>query len=83
MSTREMYDQIATLLGIIAKALDAPEAEVAKAVEEGRIVIAMAADDDGRRYVRAAWAGRAVRIYDGAVFYEDAPDGGQGCDCGR
>lgn len=36
MSEREMYDEVAAMVGAIAKALDLGEAEAAKAVEDGR-----------------------------------------------
>lgn len=84
MTAKEMYDEIATLLGTIAKALEVPEDQVAKAVEDGGVVIEMGVDDNGRRYVRASRDGRAARIYDGAILYEDqAPPREGGCSCGH
>ena len=48
MTAKEMYDEIAILLGSIAKALDVPEDQVAKAVEEGRVALETGADEHGR-----------------------------------
>ncbi len=85
---KEMYDQIAALLGTIAKALDIPEDQVGKAVEDGRVALEMGVDEDGRRYVRAAAGGRAARLYEGAIRYEPGSEpsdeaGDGGCGCGR
>lgn len=80
---RDMYDQIALLLGSIGKALGIPDDQVAKAVEDGRVALEMGVDDQGRRYVRASAAGRAARIYDGAIHYEDVPEQAGGCGCGH
>lgn len=86
MSAKEMYDEIATLLGLIGKALEVPDDQVAKALEEGRITLETGVDDRGERYVRAVCDTRAARIYQGAILYEQGtpePDEGHGCSCGR
>ncbi len=88
MSAKEMYDEIATLLGLIGKALEVPDDQVATAVEEGRITLDTGVDERGERYVRASCVGRAARIYDGAILYEEGAtepqaEEGHGCSCGR
>jgi hypothetical protein len=84
---KEMYDEIAQLLGGIAKALDMPDDQVAKAVEEGKIRMEMGTDERGERYIRVSRDGRAARLYAGAILHETAPvedeDCGGGCSCGR
>lgn len=94
MNTKEMYEEIAVLLGAVAKAFDLSDQDAAKGLEDGRITLQMAVDQDGQRFVRATHQGRGVRIYDGRVYYEDTayedtgaePDDdgcGGGCSCGR
>lgn len=86
---KEMYDEIAQLLGNIGKALDLPDDQVAKAVEDGSVALQMAMDERGQRYVRATHAGRSARLYPGAILHEEPkpeePDEGcgGGCSCGR
>lgn len=79
-----MYDEVAALLGTIAKTFDLTDADAAKAVEEGRVAIDMGSDDTGARYIRISMAGRAARIYPGAILHESesAPEEGCGCTCG-
>ncbi len=85
---KEMYDEIAQLLGGIAKALDMPDDQVAKAIEDGAIQLEMGADERGERYIRVSRDGRAARLYAGAILHENETtpvedeDCG-GCNCGR
>lgn len=88
VSTREMYDEVAALLGTIAKAFDLSDADAAKAVEEGRVTVELAADDAGARYVRVSMAGRAARLYPGAILHEsespeEEAEESHGCTCGK
>lgn len=70
MTTKEMYDEIAALLGAIAKAFGIDDAEAAQGLEDGTISLDIAQDQDHRRYVRAGHGGGFIRIYDGRVVRE-------------
>lgn len=89
MNTKEMYDEIAALLGAIGKAFDLSDQQTARELEEGRISLAMSLDESGQRFVRAGRDGRFVRVYDGRVYFEPAAAdddegcGDEGCGCGR
>lgn len=86
---KEMYDEIAQLLGSMAKALDMPDDQVAKAIEDGQVRMEMGTDERGERYVRVSREGRAARLYAGAILHENESvpvedeDCGGGCSCGR
>lgn len=73
MNTKEMYDEVAALLGAVGKAFGLEDAQAAQGLEDGSISLEMAMDAEGKRYVRAGYGERFVRIYDGRVFYEGGP----------
>jgi hypothetical protein len=85
---REMYDEVSALMGAVTKAFSlTPEAAV-HAVEAGDIAVDMGEDERGLRYVRLRYAGKAVRLYQGAMLYEEKADSEDaacdtGCGCGR
>lgn len=88
MESREMYDEINALVGAVAKALDVSEIEVVTAIEQGRLGMEMATDEEGRNYIAVTCDDKAVRIYQGAIFREgdQAPEDeecGGGCSCGH
>jgi hypothetical protein len=91
METREMYQEINALVGAVAKALEISEIEVITAIEQSRLTMEMAVDEEGRNYVAVACDGRAARIYQGAIFRadqrpvepEDEDCGHSGCSCGH
>jgi hypothetical protein len=64
---REMYTEIASLVGAIAKALAIPEAEVAAALEAGTMTLEFGADSNGNRFVAVSQAGKTARVYQGAI----------------
>jgi hypothetical protein len=65
--TREMYGEIAGLIGALAKALALEEDAVIAAVERGALALDFGADDNGNRYVAATYQGRTARVYQGAI----------------
>lgn len=64
-----MRDELEALVAAIAKALDIPEADAAKAIEDGRVAIEMLSDGNGRNYVRVTQDGKSARIYQGAILH--------------
>lgn len=70
MENRDMYTEITTLVGSIAKALDLSEDDTVKALEAGTISIAMTEDDDGQRFIGLEYQGKKVRLYKGAIYYD-------------
>lgn len=94
MENREMFDEINALVGAVAKALDTSEMDVITAIEQGRLAMELATDEQGRNYISVACDEKTVRIYQGAIYRqgdqpEDEPaadedDGcGGGCSCGH
>ncbi len=71
MEQREMYNEIATLVGSIAKALSLSETETVAGIEAGDIVISLNQDDDGEKFVRIEYEGKKARLYKGAIYYEE------------
>lgn len=69
--SREMFDEINALIGSVAKAFAVSETEVVTAIEQGRLGMEMATDDDGRHFIAATLDERSVRIYQGAIFRPD------------
>lgn len=86
---REMFEEIAALIGSIAKAFDLSDTAVVAAIEQGGLAMEMITDDEGRNCVEVAHEGRVARIYPGAIFRvgDQAParddDCGGGCSCGH
>lgn len=68
--SREMFDQIAALMGGISKAFGLNESDAVSAVERGEIVMSFETDTNGNRFVLAHYQGRSARIYEGAVKSE-------------
>ena len=73
MENREMYTEITTLVGSIAKALELTEEDTVKALEANEIDVAMGEDDDGQRFIALEYQGKKARLYKGAIYYGD-PD---------
>ena len=65
--SREMYTEIAGLIGAIAKAFVMPESEAVAAMERHAIALEFGQDANGNRFVLAAYGGRSVRVYPGAI----------------
>lgn len=72
MENREMFTEITTLVGSIAKAMELSEEETVKALESQAIAIAMAEDDDGQRFIALEYQGKKARLYKGAIYYGEA-----------
>jgi len=90
MENREMFEEIAALIGSIAKAFDLSDTDVVAAIEQGGLGMEMITDDEGRNCVEATHDGRVARIYPGAIFRvgdlppeKDEDCGGGGCSCGH
>ncbi|CUW41727.1 conserved protein of unknown function [Magnetospirillum sp. XM-1] len=87
---REMFEEIAALIGSIAKAFDLSDTDVVAAIEQGGLGMGMIVDDEGRNCVEVTHEGRTARIYPGAIFrvgdqapVQDDDCGGGGCSCGH
>jgi hypothetical protein len=72
--TREMYGEIATLIGSLAKALGITDAEVIAGVERGEVVMQFGRDENGNRFVAATHRGQTARVYQGAIRHPEPPD---------
>ena len=70
--TREMYGEIATLMGALAKALTLSESDTIAAVERGEVTINFGKADNGNRFIAAGYQGKVVLLYQGAIKH--APD---------
>ncbi|MBF0305829.1 MAG: hypothetical protein HQL41_09310 [Alphaproteobacteria bacterium] len=66
-----MRDEMEALVASIAKALEMPDADAAKAIEDGRVALEMLSDENGRNYVRVTHQGKSARIYQGAILHGD------------
>ena len=73
--SREMYGEIATLIASLAKALVLTDADTVAALERGEIALDYGQDANGNRFVAAAYQGRTVRIYQGAIKHAETPPG--------
>jgi hypothetical protein len=67
---REMYKEIATLVASLGKAFACPESEVIAALERGAITLEFGRDENGNRFVLAAYDGKTARVYQGAIKQE-------------
>jgi hypothetical protein len=89
MENREMFEEIAALIGSIAKAFDISDTDVVAAIEQGGLGMEMITDAEGRNCVEATHNGRVARIYPGAIYRvgDQPPDAdedcGGGCSCGH
>jgi len=70
---REMYAEIAALVGAVAKAFAIPEAEATAALENGTVTLDFGRDANGNRYVAATRSGQTVRLYQGAIKHSEPP----------
>lgn len=68
---REMYAEIAALVGSLAKTFAMKDADVAAALESGAITLDFATDANGNRFVAATYGGKTARLYQGAIKRED------------
>ncbi|MSO72647.1 MAG: hypothetical protein EXQ84_03430 [Rhodospirillaceae bacterium] len=68
---REMYSEIAALVGTLAKTFAIEERVAAAGIESGALTLNFAADANGNRYVAASYAGRAARLYKDAIKHAD------------
>ena len=68
---REMYGEIAALIGALAKTFAIEESAAAAAVESGAMTLDFGRDANGNRFVAATFAGRAARVYQGAIKRAD------------
>ncbi|KIL99120.1 hypothetical protein CCC_03338 [Paramagnetospirillum magnetotacticum MS-1] len=89
MENREMFEEIAALIGSIAKAFELSDGDVVAAIERGDLGMEMLTDDEGQNCVEVTHSGRVARIYPGAIFrVGDQPQDkeeecGSGCSCGH
>ncbi|NKB43603.1 MAG: hypothetical protein GKS03_04920 [Alphaproteobacteria bacterium] len=67
---REMFDEIAALMGGIAKAFDLDESQTITAVEKGTIEMKFETDANGNPFVLATYGEKSARLYAGAVKQE-------------
>lgn len=72
---REMYQEIAELVGTIAKAFLMEDADAIRCLEAGEISLSFDEDDNGNPFVLATYQGRRARLYKGAISYETAATG--------
>ncbi len=73
--SREMYGEIANLIGSLAKALAMTDAEVIGAVERGEVTVDFGQDPNGNRFVAVTYGERKIRIYQGAIQHDEPPPG--------
>ena len=71
---REMYAEIAALVGALAKTFAMKDAEAATAVESGAMALDFAQDANGNRFVAATYAGKTARVYQGAIKRDGQDD---------
>ena len=64
---REMYAEIAALVGTLAKTFSLKDAEATEALESGHMTLDFAKDANGNRYVVAALGGKTARVYQDAI----------------
>ena len=90
MENREMFEEIAALIGSIAKAFDLSDTDVVAAIEKGGLAMEMITDGEGRNCVEVSHDGRTALIYPGAIFRvgDQPPEAdedchGGGCSCGH
>ena len=69
---REMYGEIAALIGALAKTFVIEESAAAAAVESGAMALEFGRDANGNRFVAATFAGRTARVYQGAIKHDDS-----------
>ncbi len=67
---REMFDEIAALMGGIAKAFELDESQTITALEEGVIEMVFETDANGNPFVLATYGEKTARLYAGAIKQE-------------
>jgi hypothetical protein len=67
---REMFDEIAALMGGIAKAFELDESQAITALEKGVIQMAFETDSNGNPFVLATYGEKKARLYAGAIKQE-------------
>jgi hypothetical protein len=70
---REMYSEIAALIGSLAKSFGISDATASQAVESGDITLAFGRDDSGNAFVTATFGDKTTRIYKGAIKHASEP----------
>jgi hypothetical protein len=65
--TREMYTEIAALIGAIAKALVMKDNDVSEALERGVMTLEFGMDANNNRFVAVTYEGQTARVYQGAI----------------
>jgi hypothetical protein len=70
---REMYAEIAALVGALAKTFAIKEAAAAEAVESGTMTLDFVSDANGNRFVAATFEGQTARVYQGAIKRDETP----------
>ena len=75
--SRPFEQEITTLVGHIATALDLPTESVIQMLESGDLGLSMGSDDNGNRYVTVAHGAGSTRreahIYKDAIHHRGAP----------
>lgn len=64
---REMYAEIAALIGALGKSFALKDSETAAAVESGAMALEFGRDANGNAYVAATYQGQTARVYQGAI----------------
>ena len=67
---REMFDEIAALMGGIAKAFNLDESQTITAIEQGTIEMKFETDANGNPFVLATYGDKSARLYAGAIKQE-------------
>ena len=68
---RELYSEIAALIGSLAKSFAIKDSEVAAALESGAMALDFGRDANGNRYVAARYQDQTARVYQGAIKREE------------
>jgi len=66
----EMYEEINTLVGSLAKAYGIEGTDAARALENGSMTLDLGVDAAGDKYVKAVFHGKVAVVYPGAAKAE-------------
>ena len=69
---REMYSEIAAMIGALAKTFAIDEGATAAALESGAMALEFGRDANGNRFVAATFDGKTSRIYQGAIKHDES-----------
>ncbi|MEQ8508115.1 MAG: hypothetical protein RIF37_17540 [Rhodospirillaceae bacterium] len=69
-ANREMFEEIAALMGGISRAFELDEGQAISAVESGEIQMSFETDSNGKPYVLATHGEKTARLYSGAIKQE-------------